>query len=324
MAELRYAEALNQAMDEEMARDENVILIGEDIGIYGGVFRVTKDLQKKYGKSRVRDTPISEQVIAGLSIGASMMGMKPVAEIMFADFLPLVVDALVNQASMMNYSWAGQVTLPFVLRTQGGAGAGAAAQHSKSLEAMVTMIPGIKVVMPTTPADAKGLLKSAIRDPNPVVFLEHKLLYNTKGEVPDGEHLVPIGKAEVVREGNDVTIVATSRMVIESLAAAELLAKDGISCEVIDPRTLRPLDTATIVASVEKTHRAVVVNEAWRFGGYGAEVAAMIAEEAFDWLDAPVGRIGIHDLAIPFAKPLEEAAIPNAGRIAEAVRATLA
>ena len=324
MAELRYAEALNQALDEEMARDENVILIGEDIGIYGGVFRVTKDLQPKYGKSRVRDTPISEQVIAGLAIGSSMMGMKPVAEIMFADFLPLAIDALVNQASMMNYSWAGQVTLPFVLRTQGGAGAGAAAQHSKSLEAMVTHIPGIKVVMPTTPADAKGLLKTAIRDPNPVVFIEHKLLYNTKGEVPDGEHLVPIGKAKILREGEDVTIVATSRMAIEAEAAAELLAQDGISCEVIDPRTLRPLDVDTIVASVEKTHRAVVVNEAWRFGGYGAEVAATIAEAAFDWLDAPVARLGIHDLPIPFAKSLEEAAIPNAARIAEAVRGTLA
>ncbi len=323
MAEMFYTDALNAALDEEMARDEKVIVFGEDIGGYGGVFRVTKDLQDKYGPSRVRDTPISEQAITALAIGSSMMGMKPVAEIMFVDFLALGIDALVNQASMIPYVWAGQVKLPFVLRTQGGSGAGAAAQHSKSLEAMIAHIPGLKVVMPVTPADAKGMLAAAIRDPNPVIFFEHKLLYNTKGPVPDGEHLTPIGKAAVVREGTDLTIVATSRMVIEALGAAAALEKEGVSAEVVDVRTLRPLDKDTILESVMRTHRAVVVNEGWRFCGFGAELSATIAEEAFEYLDAPVARIGAFDRPIAFAQPLEAAAIPDAAAIAEAARATL-
>lgn len=321
MAELRYAEALHAALLDEMRRDPSVVVFGEDVGTYGGVFKVTKDLMAEFGRERVRDTPISEQAIAGLAIGASMLGLKPVAEIMYIDFLPLCLDQLLNQASVLPFIWGDQVTLPFVLRTQGGAGAGAGAQHSKSLEAMVAHIPGIKVVMPTTPADAKGLLTAAIRDPNPVVFIEHKFLYNTRGPVPDGEHVVPIGKAAILRAGRDATIVASSRMTLESMKAAELLAADGIEVEVIDLRTLRPLDTDTIVESVKRTHRCAVVNEGWRFGGYGAELAATIGELAFGWLDQPIARLGALDMPVPYSQPLEMATIPNAEKIAAAVRA---
>jgi len=320
MAELRYAEALHAALLGEMRRDPSVVVFGEDVGVYGGVFKVTRDMQAEFGPERVRDTPISEQVIAGMAVGASMMGLKPVAEIMYIDFLPLCLDQLLNQASVLPFVWGDQVTLPFVLRTQGGAGAGAGAQHSKSLEAMVAHIPGIKVVMPATPADAKGLLAAAIRDPNPVVFIEHKFLYNTRGPVPDGEHVVEIGKAAIARPGTDVTIVASSRMVLESLKAAEVLAAEGISAEVVDIRTLRPLDTATIVGSVKRTHRCVVVNEGWRFGGYGAELAATVGELAFGWLDAPVARLGALDMPVPYSQPLELATIPDAPRIAAAAR----
>jgi pyruvate dehydrogenase E1 component beta subunit len=304
-----------------MRADPSVVLYGEDIGIYGGVFKVTRALQEEFGAERVVDTPISEQTMTGMGVGAAMMGLRPVIEIMYADFLPLCLDALANQASILHFVWAGQVSVPMVLRTQGGGGAGAGAQHSKSLEAMVSHIPGLKVVSPVFPADAKGLLKAAIRDPNPVVFLEHKLLYNTTGEVPEGDHTVEIGKAAVVREGSDVTLVANSRMVLEALKAADTLAGSGISCEVVDLRSLRPLDTATIVASVKKTSRAVVVNEGWRFGGFGAEVAAQISEAAFEYLDAPVARIGTRDLPIPYSEPLEAAVVPSAASIVEAVRA---
>jgi len=324
MRELRYAEALHEALEQEMARDDAVILFGEDIATYGGVFKVTAGLQERFGQTRVRDTPIAEQAIAGMAVGAALQGMKPVAEIMYVDFLPLCLDQLVNQASVLPAIWNGQVTLPFVLRTQGGAGAGAAAQHSKSLEAWVAHIPGIKVVMPSTPADAKGLLTAAIRDPNPVVFIEHKFLYNTRGPVPEGEHLEPIGPAVLRREGTDVTIVASSRMVLEALKAAEALAGEGVAAEVIDVRTLRPLDGETLSASVRKTHRAVVVNEGWRFCGYGAELAATINELAFGWLDAPVERLGGRDRPIPFAEELELASIPDAAAIAEAARRSLA
>ena len=324
MPELRYAEALHAALSEEMRRDPRVIVFGEDVGAYGGVFKVTRDLQKEFGPQRVRDTPISEQAIAGLAIGAAMMGLRPVAEIMYVDFLPLALDQLINQASMIPYIWNGHATLPFVLRTQGGAGAGAGAQHSKSLEAMVAHIPGLKVAMPATPADAKGMLTAAIRDPNPVIFIEHKLLYNTRGPVPAGDHVEPLGRCAVRRPGRDVTLVATSRMVLEALAAAEALAEDGIEAEVIDVRTLRPLDAETIVASVRRTHRAVVVNEGWRTCGYGAELAATIAEAAFEYLDAPVARLGAADRAVPYAQPLETESIPSAARIAAAARQTTA
>lgn len=324
MRELRYAEALHEALEQEMARDGSVILFGEDVATYGGVFKVTAGLKERFGAARVRDTPIAEQAIAGMAVGAALQGMRPVAEIMYVDFLPLCLDQLVNQASVLPAIWNGQVTLPFVLRSQGGAGAGAAAQHSKSLEAWVAHIPGIKVVMPATPADAKGLLTAAIRDPNPVVFLEHKFLYNTRGPVPEGEHLEPIGPAAVRREGGDVTLVGSSRMVLECLKAAETLAGEGIEAEVIDVRTLRPLDGEALARSVRKTHRAVVVNEGWRFCGYGAELAATINELAFGWLDAPVERLGGLDRPIPFAQELELASIPDAAAIAEAARRSLA
>ncbi len=323
MRELRFGEALREALVEEMRRDPSVVVFGEDVAVYGGVFKVTKDLLAEFGPLRVRDTPIAEQAICGLAIGAAMTGLRPVAEIMYADFLPLCLDQLVNQASVLPWIWGGAVRLPFVLRTQGGVGAGAAAQHSKSLEAWVAHIPGLKVVMPATPADAKGLLTAAIRDPNPVVFIEHKALYNTRGPVPVGEHLEPIGPAVIRRPGRDVTLVASSRMVLEALGAAERLAQEGIEAEVIDVRTLRPLDVDTLASSVRRTHRAVVVNEGWRFAGFGAELAATIAEEAFAWLDAPVQRLGAADRPIPYAEPLERASIPSAARIAAAARRCL-
>lgn len=319
MARMRYAEALRDALRSEMIRDETVVLYGEDIGIYGGVFKVTRDLQAEFGELRVRDTPITEPAMTYMCIGAAMAGLKPVLEIMYADFLPLSLDPLINQASVLPYLWP--VKVPMVLRTQGGGGSGAGAQHSKSLDALVAHIPGIKVVSPVTPADAKGLLIAAIRDPNPVVFLEHKLLYNSSGEVPEGEHIVEIGKARVVREGTDVTLIANSKMVLDAEKAAEELADRGISAEVIDLRSLRPLDTETIVASVKKTSRAVVINEGWRFGGFGAEVAATINEQAFEYLDAPVSRIGCLDRPIPYSQPLEAAVLPDAGKIVSAVLA---
>lgn len=324
MAMMRYAEALRAALREEMQRDPNVWLFGEDIAVYGGVFKVTKDLLAEFGPERVRDTPISEQTLTAMAVTAAMAGTRPVLEIMYADFLPLSIDALMNQASIYNYIWNGQVTMPFVLRTQGGGGAGAGAQHSKSLDALVAHIPGLKVVAPATAADAKGLLKAAIRDDHPVIFLEHKLLYNSRDEVPDGDHLVEIGKARIAREGSNVSIIASSRMLIESLKAAELLAGEGISAEVIDLRSLRPLDRDTIRASIAKTHHAVVVNEGWRFCGYGAELSATIMETAFDELDAPVERVATHDIPIPYSEPLENAVLPDAAKIAAAARRAVA
>jgi len=320
MSMMRYAEALNQALREEMQRDPTVFVFGEDIGRYGGVFKVTRGLMEEFGEARIRDTPISEQALAAMAVTAAMTGTRPVLEIMYADFMPLVLDALINQASIYEYLWK-DVTMPFVLRTQGGGGAGAGAQHSKSLDALVAHIPGIKVVAPSTPADAKGLLKSAIRDNQPVVFLEHKLLYNLRDEVPDDpKHLVEIGKAKILVEGADISIFATSRMVLESRKAAELLAADGISAEVIDLRSLRPLDLGAIKASIASTHHAVVVNEGWRFCGYAAELSATIMDHAFDDLDAPVARVTLPDMPVPYSEPLEMAVLPNAAKIADAAR----
>ncbi|MBN9438554.1 alpha-ketoacid dehydrogenase subunit beta [Bosea sp. (in: a-proteobacteria)] len=324
MAMMRYAEALRAALREEMQRDPSVWLMGEDIAVYGGVFKVSRDLLEEFGPERVRDTPISEQTLTAMAVTAAMAGTRPVLEIMYADFLPLSVDALMNQASIYNYIWNGQVTMPFVLRTQGGGGAGAGAQHSKSLDALVAHIPGIKVVAPATAADAKGLLKAAIRDDHPVVFLEHKLLYNSRDEVPDGEHLVEIGKARIARAGTDVSIIASSKMVVDALKAAEELAKEGISAEVVDLRTLRPLDRETIRASIARTHHAVVVNEGWRFCGYAAELSATIMECCFDELDAPVERVATHDIPIPYSEPLESTVLPDAAKIAAAARRALA
>jgi len=321
--EMRYADALNAALHEAMAADPAVIVFGEDVGGYGGVFGVTRGLQARFGRERVRDTPISEAAIAGLAIGSSMMGMRPVAEIMYADFLPIALDQLINQAAVLPWIWNHQISLPFVLRTQGGVSPGAAAQHAKSLEALVAHVPGLKVVMPSTPADAKGLLTAAIRDPDPVVVIEHKLLYSTAGPVPEGEHVVPVGKAAVRRAGKDVTVVATSRMVLEAMEAADLLANEGIEAEVVDVRTLRPLDSETILASVRRTKHAVVVGEAWRTGGFGAELSATIAEQAFDRLRRAVVRLGAADRPTPYAEAMEQASIPDAARIACAVRELL-
>ena len=324
MAMMRYAEALRSALREEMQRDPSVWLMGEDIAVYGGVFKVSKDLMAEFGPERVRDTPISEQTLTAMAVTAAMAGTRPVLEIMYADFLPLSVDALMNQASIYNYIWNGQVTMPFVLRTQGGGGAGAGAQHSKSLDALVAHIPGLKVVAPATAADAKGLLKAAIRDDHPVIVLEHKLLYNTRDEVPDGDHLVEIGKARIARAGSDVSIIASSKMVVDALKAADELAKEGISAEVVDLRTLRPLDRGTIKASIARTHHAVVVNEGWRFCGYAAELSATIMESCFDDLDAPVERVATHDIPIPYSEPLESTVLPDAAKIAAAARRALA
>jgi acetoin:2,6-dichlorophenolindophenol oxidoreductase subunit beta len=321
MPRMRYAEALREALRQEMLRDPHVVLYGEDIGTYGGVFKVTRGLQEEFGALRVRDTPIAESALAGMTVGAAMAGLRPVLEIMYADFLPLVLDTLVNQASALPGIWPGQISLPLVIRTQGGGGAGAGAQHSKSFDGLMAHIPGLKVVSPATPVDAKTLLSAAIRDPNPVIVLEHKLLYNLVDEVPESDAPAEIGRAQVLRPGRDVTVIANSRMVHEALLAAKQLDEaDGIGCEVIDLRTLRPLDRATILQSVRRTSRAVVVNEDWRTGGFGAEVSATIAEEAFEYLDAPVCRIGTHDRPIAYSQPLEEVALPNAAAIMAGVR----
>lgn len=323
MAMMRYAEALNAALREEMQADPSVFVFGEDIGRYGGVFKVTKGLMAEFGQARVRDTPISEQAMTAMAVTAAMTGTRPVLEIMYADFVPLALDALVNQASIYNYIWNGQVKMPFVLRTQGGGGAGAGAQHSKALDSMLAHIPGIKVVAPSTPADAKGMLKAAIRDDQPVVFLEHKLLYNIRGEVPEGDVTVPLGKAAILREGSDISIFATSKMVVEALKAADLLAADGVSAEIVDLRSLRPLDVNAITASISKTHHAVVVNEGWRFCGYAAELSATIMDHAFDELDAPAARVTLPDMPIPYSEPLETAMLPSAEKIRAAALKTL-
>jgi pyruvate dehydrogenase E1 component beta subunit len=320
---MRYAEALNQALREELHRDPSVFLFGEDIGRYGGVFKVTRGLMEEFGEQRVRDTPISEQAMTAMAVTAAMSGTRPVLEIMFADFMPLTLDALINQASVFQYLWEDQVDIPFVLRTQGGGGVGTGAQHAKCLDALVTHVPGLKVVSPATPADAKGLLKAAIRDPQPVIFLEHKLLYNTRGEVQSDDALVPIGKARVVVKGSDVSIFANSKMVLEAEAAAKQLGEAGINAEVIDLRTLRPLDLNAVKSSIAKTHHAVVVNEGWTFGGYSAELSATIMDYCFDDLDAPVARVAMPDMAIPYSEPLENAVLPSAEKIVAAVRKTL-
>jgi len=317
---IRYVQALNEALREEMLRDERVFLMGEDIAIYGGAYQVTRGLYDEFGAERVRDTPISEAAIAGAAAGAAMTGTRPVAEIMYIDFSTIATDQIVNIAAKNRYMFGGKSTVPVVYRTQGGAGRGIAEHHSQSLEAWYQHIPGIFVVMPSTPFDAKGLLKTCIRDDNPVMFIEQKLLYGTEGEVPEGEYTVPLGVADVKREGTDVTIVAYSRMVLLALEAAEDLAKEGISVEVVDPRTLKPLDAKTIIGSVKKTGRAVVVHEGYRTCGVGAEIAAQIMEEAFDYLDAPVLRVAGEDVPIPMSPVLEEAAIPSKTKIIEAVK----
>jgi pyruvate dehydrogenase E1 component beta subunit len=309
--EMFYNEALGDALRLEMERDPRVIVLGEDIAEHGGAFQVTAGLLDKFGPTRIRQTPISELGIVGAAVGAALTGLRPVVELMYVDFSGLAMDQLVNQAAQNRFMFGGQARVPMVMRTQGGSGRGNAAQHSKSLEAWFTHVAGLKVVMPSTPADAKGLLTSAIRDDDPVIFLEHKLLYRTKGQVPTGEHLVPLGKADVKRAGTDLTIVTWSREVLFSLEAAEKLAADGVEAEVIDLRSLVPLDRDAVLASVRRTHRLLVVHEAIKRGGYGGEIAAIVAEEAFDDLDAPPRRLAGLETPIPYAQHLEKSVVPQ-------------
>jgi pyruvate dehydrogenase E1 component beta subunit len=323
MAVLTYRDALNQALREEMARDGNVFLMGEEVGVYQGAYKVSRGLLEEFGPMRVVDTPITELGFAGVGVGAAMAGLRPVIEFMTFNFALLALDQIVNSAAKMLYMSGGQVPIPIVFRGPGGAALQLAAQHSQSFEAWYAHVPGLKVVTPATPADAKGLLKSAIRDDNPVVFIEGEMLYNQKGEVPDGEHIVPLGLAEVKREGKDVTLVAHAKMVAVALRAAEELAGDGISAEVVDPRTLRPLDVATIAGSVRKTNRCVVVEEGWPMAGIGAELVDQIQREAFDDLDAPVVRVSGADVPMPYNKQLEKLAKPDAAKVVRAARQVL-
>jgi len=321
MRQISYRDALQQALREEMLRDKTVFLLGEDIGRYWeGAFKVTKGLADEFGDERVRDTPISESAIIGVAAGAAITGMRPVAEIMFGDLSALAMDQIANQVAKLRYMFGGQAKVPVVIRTPFGAGVNIAAHHSQSLEAWFMHIPGLKVAIPSIPYDAKGLLKTAIRDDNPVMFFEHKLLYPVKGPVPEEEYLIPFGVAEVKREGEDVTIVATLYMVHKALAAAETLSKEGIEAEVIDPRTLVPLDRQAIVNSVKKTGRIVIVTEDCKTAGVSAEIAAMVAEEALDYLDAPIKRVAEPDTPIPFSPPLEQFVIPNEKSIIKALK----
>jgi len=320
LQEMTYAEAVRLALREEMQRDPRVFLMGEDIGIYGGAFGVTRGLFEEFGEERVRDTPISEAAIAGAAIGAALTGMRPVAEFQFSDFMAIAMDQIVNQGAKLRFMFGGKAEVPVVFRAPLGSGTGAAAQHSQSLEAWFAHVPGLKVVLPSTPADAKGLLVAAIRDPNPVIVLEHKVLYKQKGMVPVGEYEIPLGRTEIKRSGKDVTIVALSIMVSRALAVADRLAQEGIEVEVIDPRTLRPLDDVPIIASARKTGRVLIVHEAVQSGGFGGEIVARIAaSEAFYYLDAPILRLGGAEVPIPYHPVLERSATPQEEDIYQAV-----
>jgi len=315
MAQITYREALNQALREELERDERVFIMGEEVGYFGGAFKVTDGLLAVYGEKRVRDTPISELTIVGSGIGAAMGGLKPIVELMTVNFSLLAMDQIVNHAAKIHYMFGGHAKVPIVIRAPQGAGHQLGAQHSQSFEAYFLHAPGLRVVIPATPADAKGLLKTCVRQENPVIFLEHESLYSVKGEVPEGEHLVPLGKANVLRVGQDVTIVTYSKCVYDALAAADALENEGIDAEVIDLRTLNPLDIATVIESVKKSGKAIVVYEGWRTGGAGAEIAAQIYEAAFDHLDAPVERVATLDTPMPYNARLERAALPSAADI---------
>lgn len=323
MPVMTYREALNNTLREEMQRDDKVFLIGEDIGKFDGAYAVTQGLLHEFGPKRVRDAPIAEEAIAGCAIGAAMLGLRPVIEFMTINFILVAIDQIVNNAAKMRYMFGGEVKTPMVIRTPAGAGGQLSAQHSQSMEAWFANVPGMKVVAPSTPADARGMLKTAIRGDDPVLFLENLHLYNARGDVPAEEELIPFGKAKVVREGSDITLVAHSRMTMLALQAAEKLAADGVEAEVVDLRSLRPLDRETIVRSVEKTTRAVVVEEDWPTYGVGAEIVATIQEGAFDYLDAPVLRVGLAEVPMPYSKVLERAAIPDADRVIQAVHRTL-
>jgi pyruvate dehydrogenase E1 component beta subunit len=319
--ELSYAEAIREGLAQAMQADDRVFLFGEDVGVYGGAFGVSGDLFHKFGPDRVIDTPISELGIAGAAVGAAITGMKPVLELQFSDFVTLAMEQIVNQAAKIHFMFGGKATVPMVVRLPGGSGTGAAAQHSQSLEAWFAHVPGLKVVQPSTPHDAKGLLLSAIDDPNPVLIFEHKLLYKTRGAVPEEPYRVPIGKAAVRRAGRDLTIVGSSIMAIRAVAAAARLAGENIDAEVIDLRSLRPIDLTTIAASVRKTHRLLIVYEGVKIMGIGAEISAMIAEsDAFDFLDAPIARLGGADVPLPYNPVLEKAAVPQDDDIVAAAR----
>ncbi len=320
MRQIAYSQALVEAMREEMLRDPSVFIMGEDVGLYGGAYGATRGLWQEFGEWRVLDTPISEATIGGAAVGAAMAGMRPVAEIMYVDFTPLAMDQIANQGAKNRYMFGGKTSVPMVLRTEGGAGRAIAAHHSQSLESLWTHFPGIYVVMPATPYDAKGLLKAAIRDDNPVMFIEHKMLYKEKGPVPEEEYLIPLGVADVKRAGKDITIVTYSRMVYRALEAAEILAKDGIDVEVVDLRTLKPLDIDTLVTSVKKTGRLVGVTEAYENTSFINEVMAQVNERAFDYLDAPMVRVASANVPVPRAEVLEDMAIPNVQRIVAACR----
>jgi len=323
MPTLTYRDALNQALREEMHRDENVFLMGEEVGVYQGAYKVSRGLLEEFGARRVVDTPITELGFAGVGVGAAMVGLRPVIEMMTFNFALLAVDQIVNSAAKMRYMSNGQVGVPMVVRGPGGAALQLAAQHSQAFESWYAHIPGLKVVMPATPADAKGLLKSAIRDDNPVIFIEGEMLYNTKGEVPEGEYTIPLGLADVKRPGTDVTLVCHSKTVAVALKAADQLAADGINAEVVDLRTIRPLDTATVLASVARTHRCVVVEEGWGFAGVGAQVVDTIQREIFDELDAPVLRVTGAEVPMPYNKQLEKLAKADPAKVIAAVKQVL-
>ena len=321
--ELTMAQAIREAIAEEMRRDEDVILIGEDVGAYGGNFKVSVGLMDEFGEERVRDTPISESAIVGAALGAAVTGLRPVAEIMFADFLAVCLDQVVNQAAKARYMSGGKLRAPLVIRTAFGGGRSSAAQHSQSPHAWIAQSPGLLVAMPSSPYEAKGLLKTAIRCDDPVVFFEHKMAYNKKGPVPEEEYVIPFGKANITRQGKHVTVVATSTQVLNALDAADTLAADGIEAEVIDLRTVVPLDRETVCASVRKTGRAVVADEGHLFAGVASEIAAQLCHDVFDYLDAPIERVTTAQTPIPFSPPLENAIVPSADQIVDAAKRTL-
>lgn len=320
MKELTYAQAICEALDEEMERDDNIVMLGEDIGFLGGNFKTTVGLFDKYGDLRVKDTPISEQGFVGMGVGMALTGLRPVVELMFSDFLLVAADQVINQAAKIRYMSGGQATVPMTIRCPIGAGRSSAAQHSQSMQAMVAHFPGMKVVVPSNAQEAKGLLKTAIRDNDPVIFFEHKMEYNKKYQIDDVVEPIPFGKARIAREGKDMTIVATSSMVMKSERAAERLAKEGIDCEVIDLRTIVPLDTETIIASVKKTGKLVVADEAHERCGIGAEIAAAIADDIFYYLDAPCGRVNNPNVPLPFSPALEFPLIPSEEKVYEKVK----
>jgi len=321
MRELSYMEALREAMRQAMEKDDRVFLIGEDIGVYGGAFGVSAGLIDQFGPERIIDTPISEAGIAGACVGAAVTGMRPIGEIQFSDFVVIAMEQIVMQGAKMRFMFGGKATVPFVIRLPGGSGTGAAAQHSESLENWFVHVPGIKVVMPSTPYDAKGLLLSAIEEDNPVMFFEHKLLYKTKGHVPEEMYTIPIGKTNVVKEGKDISVIATSMMIQRALEAADILSEDGIDIEIIDPRTLKPLDDQPIIESVIKTGKVLIVHEAVKTGGFGGEISAVLSEsEAFDYLDAPIRRLAGLDMPIPYNRNLEYHAVPQVEDIVKEVR----